>query len=629
MDMLKTIAELSRKYGSDPRYVFAGGGNTSCKDGDCLYVKPSGVALARIEPEDFVKLDRAAVRRCFEVDPERLSAGEREEEVKRLLHAAVITGGRPSVETPVHEALPFRFVVHLHPALVNGLTCARGGSRACAGLFPRALWLDYCDPGFTLSLAVKRACDGYAAGRGGYPRVLFLQNHGVFVAGDSAAEIDAAYTEIMSVLERAYRDAGIDTTEAAGEPERDAVMEFSPLLSGVLAPDPGRVTVTAAGPFSLPSGPLTPDHIVYGRSFGLVSSAPDRDAVEAFRREYGYPPRMVCIPGRAVFCAGKDKPAADIVLTSARNGELVERLTGAFGGVHLLDDRRREFIENWEVESYRARVAAGSGSELGGLIAVVTGGAQGFGLGIARELAARGASIAVADINAAGAEAAAAELGHGARGFAVDVSCEESVEELVYQVVRAYGGVDLLVSNAGIVRAGKLAELEFSSWDLVTRINYHGFFFCAKHFSRVMARRNAATGLYSDIVQVNSKSGLEGSKNNSAYAASKFGGIGMVQSFALELIPDRIKVNAVCPGNYLDGPLWSDPERGLFVQYLAAGKVAGARTVDDVRRYYEGKVPMGRGCLPCDVAKAIVYLVQQQYETGQALPVTGGQVMLS
>jgi len=144
-----------------------------------------------------------------------------------------------------------------------------------------------------------------------------------------------------------------------------------------------------------------------------------------------------------------------------------------------------------------------------------------------------------------------------------------------------------------------------------------------------MARRNAATGLYSDIIQVNSKSGLEGSKNNAAYAASKFGGIGMVQSFALELVADRIKVNAVCPGNYLDGPLWSDPKRGLFVQYLEAGKVPGAKTVEDVRRYYESKVPMNRGCLPVDVARAIIYLVQQQYETGQALPVTGGQVMMN
>ena len=116
---------------------------------------------------------------------------------------------------------------------------------------------------------------------------------------------------------------------------------------------------------------------------------------------------------------------------------------------------------------------------------------------------------------------------------------------------------------------------------------------------------------------------------NFAYAGSKFGGIGLTQSFALELCAYNIKVNAVCPGNFLDGPLWSDPVRGLFVQYLEAGKVPGAKTVADVRRYYEAKVPMNRGCLPVDVARAVMYCVEQKYETGQAIPVTGGQVMLN
>ena len=113
------------------------------------------------------------------------------------------------------------------------------------------------------------------------------------------------------------------------------------------------------------------------------------------------------------------------------------------------------------------------------------------------------------------------------------------------------------------------------------------------------------------------------------HAGSKFGGIGLTQSFALELVPYNIKVNAVCPGNFLDGPLWSDPEKGLFVQYLRAGKVPGAKTVEDVRRFYESKVPMNRGCQTIDVARAIFYIVEQTYETGQAVPVTGGQSMLN
>ena len=135
--------------------------------------------------------------------------------------------------------------------------------------------------------------------------------------------------------------------------------------------------------------------------------------------------------------------------------------------------------------------------------------------------------------------------------------------------------------------------------------------------------------IYSDIIQINSKSGLAGSNRYAAYVGSKFGGIGLTQSFALELFEDGIKVNAICPGNFLDGPLWADPDNGLFVQFLRMGKVPGAKTVQDVRQAYEAKVPMGRGCQPADVMRAIYYVIEQEYETGQALPVTGGQIMLS
>ncbi len=268
-------------------------------------------------------------------------------------------------------------------------------------------------------------------------------------------------------------------------------------------------------------------------------------------------------------------------------------------------------------------------------IAFVTGGAQGFGAEIARGLAHSGAVVWIADINLPAAQAFAKELSAEANGaivYAVDinVSDEASVARAFATVAQTSGGLDLVVSNAGILKAGSVLEQPAKDFRLVNDVNYLGFFNVAQHAARLLRLQwLGAPDWHTDIIQINSKSGLEGSNKNGAYAGSKFGSIGLVQSFALELVEYHIKVNAICPGNFFEGPLWSDPQRGLFVQYLNSGKVPGAKTIEDVRAYYEAKVPMRRGCYGPDVLKAIYYLVEQVYETGQALPVTGGQVMLS
>jgi len=285
----------------------------------------------------------------------------------------------------------------------------------------------------------------------------------------------------------------------------------------------------------------------------------------------------------------------------------------------------------WEaIAAANAACRSPLSGRLGGKVVIVTGSAQGFGLGIAEALYKEGAYIVIADINSSQAEEVAAALGERAYSVAVDVRDERSVAQMIGAAVERFLGLDLFISNAGVLKAGALEELTKAEFEFVTSINYTAFFTCAKYAARIMKAQRAANPDWSgDIIQINSKSGLIGSNKNFAYAGSKFGSIGLVQSFALELCSFGIKVNAICPGNFFDGPLWSDPEHGLFVQYLKAGKVSGAKCAQDVRRHYESLIPMKRGCLPGDVAKAILYAVEQQYETGQAIPVTGGQIMLN
>ena len=649
--MLSVLCEFSHKYGSNPDFVLAGGGNTSAKDDDYLYIKGSGSSLATIKPEQFVKMDRAKLASMWQKDYPA-AEDEREAAVLADMMAAKAPGEeskRPSVETLLHNLFPQIYVLHVHPAKVNGLTCSKNGSAYASELFPEAVWIESTRPGYILAKVCRDRLNEYERLTGKTAKVLFLANHGIFFAADTPEELDSIVSGVMDKL-----DAVIARCPDFSDVEynADAVAAVAPVIrmccrDGETFPTVHFVINREVMNFAQSSdafkplvGSFTPDHIVYCKAHPLFIESAYGEAVSAaiaeYRAKYNVCPKVVFVKGMGMFAVGSSRRDAATVESVWLDAIKIAVYSESFGGYQPMSDELIDFITNWEVESYRSKVAlAGAAPKrLEGKVALVTGSAQGFGKGIAEAMAEEGAYVIIADMNEAGAKACADELcerfGAGvAAAVGANVSDEESVKAMINKTVLEYGGLDVFVNNAGIVRAGGLDEMTKSNFELVTAVNYTAYFLCVKYASKIMKiQREYAPDCLFDIIEINSKSGLDGSKKNFAYAGSKFGGIGLTESFALELCEYGIKVNAVCPGNFLNGPLWSDPEKGLFVQYLNAGKVPGAKTVDDVRRYYEAKVPLGRGCEVKDVTRAIFYIIEQEYETGQAVPVTGGQSML-
>ena len=647
---LEKLTAMSRKYGANEDYVLAGGGNTSYKEDGVLYVKSSGTQLSNITPEQFVQMDLNKLTQMLEKE---YSSDDKEREAMALndMYLARLSGQedkRPSVEAILHGMFPYKYVLHVHPALVNGLTCGQNGEKLCYEIFgEEVVWVGLTKPGYILAKVCNELFEDKYKITKEYPKMVILQNHGIFVAADTVEEIDKIMKGVMGALEGKVVKKPDFSFVAFDEKRATNVMPGLRMLYCNKGKAVATFTtniqvlefVSSKSNFDKLIKPFTPDHIVYCKDEPLYIEDDNKMAIEVkkYQERKGYLPKIVAFKGLGFVSVGGSKKEADVAKLLFLDAIKIAVYTESFGGILPYSDEMTKFILNWEVEQYRSKAAfsALNTKRMDGKIAIVTGGAQGFGKGIATELVKEGAYVVIADINEKGATDCSNELNETYGKYAtislrVDVTDEQSVEDMVSKTVLSYGGLDLFMANAGVLTAGSIFEMTKDNFDFVTSVNYTGYFLCAKYAANIMKIQNQYAPEYlSDIIEINSKSGLEGSNKNFAYAGSKFGGIGLTQSFAMEFIEYGIKVNAICPGNLLDGPLWSDPEKGLFKQYLDAGKVKGAKTIGDVRKHYESRVPMGRGCQILDVARAIFYITEQQYETGQAIPVTGGQVMLS
>ena len=368
MQALKQLIEISRFYGEDPAYVIAGGGNTSFKDEERIWIKASGIPLAGIGEEGFVCLSRKGLGRVesatYNDDP-----AIREEEVKRDMHEAIISPGnlRPSVETSLHNLIGYPFVVHTHPTLVNGLMCSNDAREEVSHRFgDGALYVEYTDPGYILFRKMQERISGYADRHGSSPRIIFLQNHGVFVAGDTPGEIRELYRTI---------DRKISQGKDLSLPSSDPVT-FESGITRTLGDHFGKRGVLTRAVrsqlidhftenidrFLKVSRPFSPDIIVYCKSNYLflgkdLEGSLAVDACMQFEEDHGYFPKVILEEGGGLIAAEENERSLETVIAVYADLMKISYYSESFGGPHFMTQDQIAFIDNWEVEHYRRKVA--------------------------------------------------------------------------------------------------------------------------------------------------------------------------------------------------------------------------------------------------------------------------------
>ncbi len=357
---LEALAAMSNHYGADPEFVLAGGGNTSFKSEKNLWIKGSGTSLATIKGGDFVVMDREKLAKMWDAKYPADEAA-REAAVLQDMMNARIEGEtrRPSVETLLHDLFPHPYMLHVHPALVNGVTCSTEGEAAMKRLLPDAVWVDACKPGYILALECKKCMDAYKAETGRDCDLLFLQNHGIFFAAEDVAGLDVLAERVMGALKAASpRTPNLEAIQVDLAKAEAVAAELRSLYGGE--------TAFMANPEILSYDPatksLSPDHIVYAKAKQLAIPADGYDLkarFDAFTEENGYKPKIIFVEGLGMFACGTSQSEANTALAVMLDAIKVVAYAANFGGVSPMPEILIDFIVNWEVESYRAKVSRG------------------------------------------------------------------------------------------------------------------------------------------------------------------------------------------------------------------------------------------------------------------------------
>lgn len=664
LDELGRLTYRSNLFGRDRSVANYGGGNTSTKilerdhagrERRVMYVKGSGSDLATITPAGFTGL------RMDEIDP--LFEREEMSDEDMVAYLALCQTGpampRSSIETLLHAFVPFDHVDHTHPDATNMICCAVNGERLAKDCYGNdAVWIPYIRPGFTLARQVGEAVRNHPEAR-----LLLLAKHGLVTWGTTHEEsyeatIDAINRAVDFVNERTggrepFGGRAVASVDEARRAEllaegllalRGAVSQETPKVLEVDTGDAVLEFVCGRESGSLSRvGAACPDHLIHTKvvslwvDFDPGSEGPAelaaklvegadryRDDYRAYFSRHGLGdeemfdpnPRVVLVPGVGMVTIGKDLKAAR--LSRDLYHRAIEVMRGAVGIDEFtsLTEEESYAVEYWPLELYKLSLAPPP-AELAGRVALITGGAGGIGSAIARTLSQAGALVVVTDLDVDSARRVADEIGDGARAVAMDVTDEDAVAAGFRDAALAYGGVDIVVSNAGVASSAPIEDTSLDLWERDQGVLARGYFLVAREAFRAMKRQGSG----GNIVFVASKNALVAGKNAAAYSAAKAAELHLARCLAEEGGASAIRVNTVNPDAVLQGSrIWEGTWREQRARSYGIEP-------DELEEYYRKRTTLKVNVLPEDVAEAVLHFASEARSaksTGNVLNVDGG-----
>jgi len=666
---LNELVARSNRLGSDPRNTNYAGGNTSAKgterdpvtgqDVELLWVKGSGGDLGSLTENALAVLRLDRLRSLVTLYPGVAREDEMVAAFDYCLHGK--GGAAPSIDTAMHGLLDAPHVDHLHPDSGIAVATAADGEKLTAECFgDRVVWVPWRRPGFQLGLDIAAIATKHPQAIG-----CILGGHGITAWGGTSEECEARSVEIIRTAETFIAERGtpepfgprVDGFAALGEvPRHTRAAELAPVIRGLASTDRPQIghytdaeevldfLARAEHPRLAALGTSCPDHFLRTKVRPLVldlpPGAPLEDVTarlmqlhEEYRRDYaayydrhatadspamrGADPAIVLVPGIGMFSFGKDKQTARVAGEFYVNAINVMRGAEAISTYAPIDEAEKFRIEYWSLEEAKLRRMPPP-KALATRVALVTGGGSGIGRAIAHRLAAEGACVVVADRDAEGAATVAAELGGTdiAVPVTVDVTDETQIAAAVAAAALAFGGVDLVVNNAGLSISKPLAETTLTDWDLQHDVMARGSFLVAREAARVMRQQ----GMGGDLVYICSKNSVFAGPNNIAYGAAKADQAHQVRLLAAELGGDGIRVNGINPDGVVRGS-------GIFAGGWGAQRAAvyGVKEAE-LGAFYAQRTLLKREVLPEHVAAAVFALTggDLSQTTGLHVPVDAG-----